>query len=163
MCRERKNRRLLRPVLPSLRAQSLFPEWPTPRVAHGIGLYRGFHKSSTKPPTSQIAIIPCRGVPSQTYESHANPNIRAPLSLLCMLRNITSLSAPVSTWPCKTTSWHRRHPRLTFDTARSTFSLEILFTISVYPRCWGGLPLQTIFIATVSIRLSTLHHSSAST
>ncbi|PBK89105.1 hypothetical protein ARMGADRAFT_352307 [Armillaria gallica] len=80
-----------------------------------------------------------------------------------MLRNITSLSVPVSTWPCKTTSWHRRHPRLTFSTARSTFSLEILFTISVNPRCWGGLPLRTIFIATIPICLSTLRHSSPST
>ncbi|PBK84746.1 hypothetical protein ARMGADRAFT_604150 [Armillaria gallica] len=78
-----------------------------------------------------------------------------------MLRNVTSLSVPVSTWPCKTTSWHRRHPRLTFDTARSTFPSEILFTASVNPRCWGGT--RTIFIATISIRLFTLHHSSAST
>ncbi len=69
--------------------------------------YRAFHKSFTKLRTPQITIIPCRRV------------------LLYMLRNVTSLSVPVSTWLCKTTSWHRQRPRLTFDTATSTFSSEI--------------------------------------
>ncbi|PBK89101.1 hypothetical protein ARMGADRAFT_352229 [Armillaria gallica] len=107
--------------------------------------YRAFHKSFTKLRTPQIAIIPCRHV------------------LLYMLRNVTSLSVPVSSWLCKTTSWHQQRPWLTFDTATSTFSSEILLTISMNPRCWGGPPLWTIFIATVPIRLSTLHHSSVST
>ncbi|SJL09141.1 uncharacterized protein ARMOST_12517 [Armillaria ostoyae] len=59
------------------------------RVTHGTRSYRGFHKISTK-----------------TYESHAKPDIRAHLSLLDMLRNVTSPSIPVSSWPRKTISWH---------------------------------------------------------
>ncbi len=99
------------------------------------------------------------------YESYAKPDISGRQSLLDMLCNITSLS-PSSLRQvshARLSSWHRRHSRITFDTARSTFSLEILFTISMNPRCWGGPPLRSIFLTSLSIRLSTQHHSSVST
>ncbi len=89
----------------------------------------GFHNGSTKLPTSQIVILPCCCISSQPYGSHAKPYICAPSSLVDMLCNVTSLSVPVSTWLCKTTSWHRQHPWITSNIAISKDSAEFLCTV----------------------------------
>ncbi|PBK89078.1 hypothetical protein ARMGADRAFT_1084166 [Armillaria gallica] len=97
--------------------------------------------------TPQVTLIPCRRV--------------LPQNLLDMLRNVASLSVPVSSWAAQ----DYQLVSMAFpDIAISKLSAEILVIISVNPHCWGGPPpLRTIFIVTISIRLSTLRHSSAST